>query len=174
MKEVEKMNFVGSFESLRLRLGAKPRSSDDAQLEVSTWLRSDINLISPLADWLMDLIGGCIREKPDSVALALREALNNAVLHGNRADARKLVKVRCCCERGQGISIVVRDQGQGFDPDSIPDPVSVENLYAGHGRGVFLMKSVMDDVSFERQGAEVHMWKRVGAEPVPSLVSAKT
>ena len=92
--------------------------------------------------------------------LALREALNNAVLHGNRLDPGKLVHVYCRCELGKGVSVVVKDQGKGFDPNAIPDPLAAENLRAANGRGILLMKSQMDEVSFEREGTEVHMRKR--------------
>jgi serine/threonine-protein kinase RsbW len=153
------MIWVGSFKSLRAVLGKGDFT--DAPLEMDTWVRSEIRLISPLVDWLMRLIAGsrCVRGKEEFVEVALREALSNAMLHGNRLDARKLVHVRCCCESGKGVSIVVRDQGQGFDPHKVPDPLAVENLDAEHGRGIHLMRLAMDEVSFERRGTEVLMRK---------------
>jgi serine/threonine-protein kinase RsbW len=152
------MIWVGSFKSLRSALH-KPRFG--APLEVHTWLRSDIGLISPFVDWLMSLVArtGCVPGKEEFVELALREAVNNAILHGNRMDPRKLVHVRCCCEGTQGVFIVVRDQGHGFDPSSVPNPLAVENLGAEHGRGIHLMKLAVDEVSFERGGTEVHIRK---------------
>jgi len=109
----------------------------------------------------MRLIEGshCITGEESAVELALREALNNAIIHGNRLDARKLVHVRCRCKVGEGISLVVSDQGQGFDPLTVPDPLAVENLGKDHGRGIYLMRLAMDEVSFEQRGAEVHMFK---------------
>jgi serine/threonine-protein kinase RsbW len=156
------MIWVGSFKSLQSAL-PNPRFTD-APLEVHTWLRSEIGLISPLADWLMSLIAGsrCVRGKEEFVELALREAVSNAMLHGNRMDARKLVHVRCCCEDTKGVFIVVRDQGDGFDPHKVPNPLAVENLGAEHGRGIHLMKLAMDEVSFERGGTEVHIRKESG------------
>jgi serine/threonine-protein kinase RsbW len=156
------MIWVGSFKSLRSAL-CKPRFTEDS-LEVHTWLRSEIALISPFTDWLMNLIAGsrCVRGKEEFVELALREAMNNAMLHGNRMDARKLVHVRCCCQNTKGLFIVVRDQGHGFDPNNIPNPLAVENLLAEHGRGIYLMKWAVDEVSFERGGTEVHIRKEPG------------
>jgi serine/threonine-protein kinase RsbW len=153
------MIWVGGFESLQSAL-RKPRFSD-VPLEVHTWVRSEIGLISPLVDWLVSLIAEsrCVFGEEEFVELALREALSNAMLHGNRLDARKLVHVRCCCECGKGVFIVVRDQGQGFDPSRVPDPLAFENLRAEHGRGIHLMKLAMDEVSFERGGTEVQMRK---------------
>ena len=131
-------------------------------LEIDTWIRSEIAAISPMVERVMLLIEGshCITGQEAGLELALREALNNAVVHGNRLDALKLVHVRCRCALGKGISITVSDQGAGFDFNAVPDPLSIENLVAEHGRGIHLMKLLMDEVSFERRGAEVHMAKR--------------
>jgi len=152
------MIWVGSFKSLR-SAPHKPRFG--APLEVHTWLRSEIDLISPFVDWLISLIArsGCVPGKEEFVELALREAVSNAILHGNRLDARKLVHVRCCCPGAKGVFIVVRDQGHGFDHNNVPSPLAVENLDAEHGRGIHLMKLAMDEVSFERGGTEVHIRK---------------
>ena len=130
-------------------------------LEIDAWIPSEIRAISPLVDRLMRLVEGshCVTGEETAVELALREALSNAVVHGNRLDVRKLVHVRCRCKVAKGISITVSDQGQGFDPGAVPDFLSVDNLEAGHGRGIHLMKLAMDQVSFEQRGAEVHMWK---------------
>jgi serine/threonine-protein kinase RsbW len=130
-------------------------------LEIDAWIPSEIKAISPLLDRLMRLIEGshCVTGEEPAVQLALQEALNNAVVHGNGMDARKLVHVRCRCELGKGVSLVVSDQGQGFDPNEVPDPLIVENLKAEHGRGIYLMKQAMDKVAFERGGTEVHMRK---------------
>jgi serine/threonine-protein kinase RsbW len=130
-------------------------------LEIDAWIQSEIKAISPLVERLMRLIEGshCITGEESAVELALREALNNAVVHGNRLDAHKLVHVRCRCKVGEGISLIVSDQGQGFDPSAVSDPVAVENLEKDNGRGIHLMKLAMDEVSFEQRGAEVHMWK---------------
>src|SRR6266478_2410712 len=128
---------------------AGPRAG--SLLEIDTWIPSEVKAITPLVERLMRFIEGlhCIMGEESAVELALREALNNALVH-----------VRCRCKVGEGISLVVSDQGQGFDASSVPDPVAVENLLAQHGRGIHVMKLAMDEVSFEQRGAEVHMWKR--------------
>jgi serine/threonine-protein kinase RsbW len=153
---------VGSFKSLRSAL--HKRRFLNAPLKVHTWLPSEIGLISPLVDWLTSLIAAsrCVSGTEEFVELALREALSNAMLHGNRLDARKLVHIRCCCESSKGVCIVVRDQGNGFDPNKVPDPLAVENLNSEHGRGIHLMKLAMDEISFVRQGTEVRMRKASG------------
>src|ERR1700720_4725911 len=141
------MIWVGSFKSLQSALD-KPRFA--VPLEVHTWLPSDIGLISPFVDWLTSLIAEsrCVRGKEEFVELALREAVSNAVVH-----------VRCCCEGTRGVFIVVRDQGHGFDPNNVPNPLAIENLDAERGRGIHLMKLAVDEVSFERGGTEVHIRK---------------
>jgi serine/threonine-protein kinase RsbW len=140
---------------------ARP-SGRGSLLEVDAWIPSETKAISPLVERLMRLIEGshCITGDEYEVELALREALSNAVVHGNRLDARKLVHVRCRCKIGNGISLIISDQGQGFDASAIPDAVAVEDLEAEQGRGIHLMKWAMDQVSFEQGGSEVHMCKR--------------
>ena len=136
-------------------------------LEIDAWIPSEMKAVSPLVDRLMRLIEGSryVPGEEPAVELALREALNNAVVHGNRMDAHKLVQVRCRCALGKGVSIIVRDQGQGFDPNAVPDSLAANNLGAEHGRGIHLMKWAMDEVSFERGGAEVHMRKAPTRQP---------
>jgi serine/threonine-protein kinase RsbW len=132
---------------------------------------SEIKAISPFVNRLMRLIEGsrCVEGDESAVELALREALSNAVVHGNAMDAHKFVHVRCQCELGNGVSIIVADQGQGFDPNAVPDPLAVERLEAEHGRGIHLMKVAMDEVRFERGGTEVHMRKGPGRNPRSEL-----
>jgi serine/threonine-protein kinase RsbW len=143
------------------------RRAGSSVLEIDSWIPSEIKAISPLVDRLMRLIEGthCVAGEEPAVQLALREALNNAVVHGNGMDARKLAHVRCRCELGKGVSLIVSDQGKGFDPDAVPNPLSVENLEAEHGRGIHFIKSVMDEVSFARGGTEVRMQKRLTRSP---------
>jgi serine/threonine-protein kinase RsbW len=136
--------------------------TSESLLEIDAWIPSEMKAISPLVDRLMRLIEGsrCVSGTEHHVQLALQEAVTNAVVHGNRLDAHKLVQVRCRCELGKGVLIIVRDQGQGFEPNAVPDPLAVENLEAEHGRGIHLMKLAMDEVSFQSGGTEVRMQKR--------------
>ena len=130
-------------------------------LELEAWMPSETGAISPTVEQLMRLIEPwrCIVGDESTVELALREALNNAVIHGNGMDPKKLVEIRCRCERGKGVWLIVRDQGRGFDPSTVPNPLTPQGLVAEHGRGIYLIKLLMDEVSFKRGGREVHMWK---------------
>ena len=107
---------------------------------------------------------GCAAEGESDVEIALREALANAIIHGNHEDRRKHVHVTCRCEPEE-ISIVVKDEGKGFDPDTLPDPTAPENIGSIHGRGIHVMKALMDEVRFEEGGVVVHMRKSVGEAP---------
>jgi serine/threonine-protein kinase RsbW len=101
------------------------------------------------------------------VSVAVRESVVNAIKHGNCNDVRKRVHVEFTSLQdsgGPGIAILVRDEGCGFDPSTIPDPLVQENLLKTHGRGIFLMRSFMDEMSFERAeqgGMQVRMVKRI-------------
>ena len=130
-------------------------------LELEAWMPSETGAISPTVEQLMRLIEPwrCIVGDESTVELALREALNNAVIHGNGMDPKKLVEIRCRCEQGKGVWLIVRDQGRGFDPSTVPNPLTPQRLLAEHGRGIHLIKLLMDEVSFKRGGSEVHMWK---------------
>src|SRR6266481_1265843 len=109
---------------------------------------------------LMRLIRKC-RWGPGNekdIEIALREALTNAVIHGNHEDPEKQVYVGC---RGgtDEVSIVIRDEGQGFDSGDVLDPTTPENIRSSHPRGIHLMKILMDEVRFERGGTVVYMRK---------------
>ena len=144
-----------------MRIESVQTRESDSYLEIEALMPSDVKAISPLLERVIRLIekSHCVAGEELAVELALREALNNAVVHGNRLDPGKLVQVYCRCELGKELSLVVRDQGIRFDPNGISDPLALENLEAEHGRGILLMRSQMDEVSFERGGTEVHMHK---------------
>lgn len=98
-------------------------------------------------------------EKLGDVALAFQEALANAVVHGCKKDPGKNVECWVACDREQGVLLVVRDPGPGFDLSTLPDPKSPRHLKKEHGRGIYLICELMDEVHFQRDGAEIHMRK---------------
>ena len=130
-------------------------------LQVDELVPSNIDAVSRMVDRLMNLLKAkcCRPEQEYAVDTALREALANAVIHGNRQDPSKTVQVCCACQEGGGILIIVKDEGEGFDPASIPSPLVGENIYSEHGRGIYLINLLMDEVRFERGGTEIHMRK---------------
>lgn len=102
----------------------------------------------------------CAGGKEQEIELALSEALANAVVHGAKSDPSKVVECDVACDQNRSLLIVVRDPGDGFDPTAIPSPIVGENIYNGHGRGVYLMTQLMDEVKFLKNGTEIHMIKR--------------
>ena len=96
------------------------------------------------------------------VDMAVREAVTNAVLHGNRRDESKAVEVSFKNLPG-GIEITVRDQGLGFDPETVPDPTDPQNLLKTSGRGLLFMRTFMDELHWSRHpdgGTVVRMTKK--------------
>lgn len=91
-----------------------------------------------------------------NILIALTEAVNNAIQHGNRNDKDKMVRLTCKPGNAE-LSFVVEDQGPGFDYTELPDPTSEENLLKPDGRGVFLMKQLSDVLRFEENGRRVEM-----------------
>ena len=120
------------------------RAVDDVVREITAVLKR--------LDWCDDI---------DLVVLAIREALNNALVHGNCCDAAKTIAI-CVALKEDGVLFVsVKDSGSGFAPDALPNPLAVENLLSNHGRGIFLMRQFMDDVEFKfDHGTEVRMRRR--------------
>jgi len=101
------------------------------------------------------------------VGVAIRESVINAIKHGNRHDESKTVNVEFSLAPSSApteLIVLVRDQGAGFDPSSLADPLAPENLLKANGRGIFFMRSFMDDVDLIRipeGGMEVRMVKRL-------------
>ena len=111
------------------------------------------------------------------VSVAIRESVINAIKHGNRNDENKHVFVEFEAATGASgeLTIRVRDQGEGFDPQEVADPLAPENLLKSSGRGIFLIRNFMDDVKLQRApegGMEIRMVKRVQASadgPTPAV-----
>ena len=147
-------------ERLRMTIA---HTQDGPCIELERTLPSEVAAISPFVDKLMRLIRkcGCAAEGENDVEIALREALANAIIHGNHENPGKHVHVRCRCELSE-ITIAVKDEGRGFDLNKIADPTASENNGSLHGRGIYLMKALMDEVRFEDGGVAVHMRKSTG------------
>jgi anti-sigma regulatory factor (Ser/Thr protein kinase) len=103
-----------------------------------------------------------INGREGAFLIAMREALVNAVTHGNRYDPSRTVYVQYVCEPDNSVSIVIRDEGDGFDPRSVPIP---KDLGEDRRRGIHLMTSCMDEVQFRKNGTEVYM--RIAAHQDP-------
>jgi serine/threonine-protein kinase RsbW len=143
------------------RTQPEPDQEDEpARLRVQVPARLDA--ISPAVERVMAAVGAmdCARGKEFAIETALREALSNAIRHGCASDASKRVEIVVGCDEAGEVVIVVRDPGPGFDPSLVPSPTVGPNVYRHHGRGIYLINQLMDEVSFRRNGSEIRMRKR--------------
>jgi serine/threonine-protein kinase RsbW len=128
-------------------------------LDVS--MRADAEGIAEVVDTLSETLTRLHipEQKRMEVQLAVQEALANAVVHGCENDPSK--RVRCQMKSGPmgRIVIAVTDPGPGFSPDLVSDPKRHGTLYSDHGRGVYLIRQLMDEVHFTDRGNEIRMWK---------------
>jgi serine/threonine-protein kinase RsbW len=131
-------------------------------LRVRVTLAADRKAVDPVVEQVMEAVREmkCANGKEEAIELALHEALANAVVHGAKEDPSKTVECIVACDEQRGILIIVRDPGEGFDPKTIPSCTVGENLYSNHGRGIFLINQLMDEVQFRKNGTEIHMVKR--------------
>lgn len=105
---------------------------------------------------------GLDEDQRSHIAMAVREAAINAVLHGNEYDPARPIDV-VFENTGKDLVFTIADQGRGFDPDALPDPLAPENLLRGAGRGIFLIRSLMDEVHFRQlqPGTELTLIKHL-------------
>jgi serine/threonine-protein kinase RsbW len=125
-----------------------------------------VNKIEQLAEQVAER-AGFDEDSVPHVAMAVREAAVNAVLHGNAYDMNKHV-LASFETTADDLIIKISDQGPGLDPDTIPDPLAPENILRGSGRGIFLIKAFMDEVHFRQlhPGTELTLIKhRTPAKP---------
>jgi len=130
-------------------------------LRLTMAIAADLEGLESVIEKVMSLVGemGCAQGKEFEIETALREALVNAIVHGAGRDPAKKVEFCVACDPARGMLIIVRDPGEGFDPRSIPSPIIGQNIFSSHGRGIFLITQLMDEVRFERGGTEIHMRK---------------
>ena|SRR5271157_1360690 len=131
-------------------------------LKLSVTLAADRKAVDPVVQSVMKVVREmkCADGREDEIELALSEALANAVVHGASADPAKIVECDVACDQEHGMLIVVRDPGPGFDPSRLANPCVGENIYSSHGRGIYLINQLMDEVQFHKNGTEIRMIKR--------------
>lgn len=135
----------------------------DTQLQESITLPSTIDSVDVVEEKVEEFAtrAGFDQDTVEQIGMISREAAANAVLHGNRSDANKQIIARFELT-DEALSIQVTDEGGGFDPEKVPDPLSPEGLMRTSGRGIFLMRAIMDDVHFRQlsPGTEITLVKR--------------
>ncbi|MFZ6050682.1 ATP-binding protein [Halocola ammonii] len=137
---------------------------DNLKQELMTETEKEVSFASKteniaIAEQLVDEI--CERYKISeehygNILISLTEAVNNAIVHGNKLDPEKSVKVRFT-STNKTLNFEIEDEGPGFDYDNLPDPTAPENIEKPNGRGVFLMRNLADGCSFEEDGRIVKL-----------------
>lgn len=121
-------------------------------------IESKTNNIAMIEPYLKEIIekNHICSERYADILISLTEAVNNAIIHGNDQDESKYVKIHMT-EGDHGVIFSVTDEGQGFDPENIPDPTTEQFIECCGGRGVFIIKSLADSVDYQDNGCTVQM-----------------
>ncbi|MCP9496353.1 MAG: ATP-binding protein [Pyrinomonadaceae bacterium MAG19_C2-C3] len=135
-------------------------------------LPSDISLMNGILHYLMERVVklGLINPQRSNLFIALDEAFVNAVKHGNKFDHNKLVRITAELSTREA-RFIVEDEGEGFNPADVPDPLDPMNLFKTSGRGVLLIHNIMDEVAYSERGNCVTMIKRAEASLDSELIA---
>lgn len=136
------------------------------ETELVLELPNDLRQIEHAVDYVMSRCTACRahgRKLRLNLRVSLTEALSNAMLYGNGKDPDKRVRVEVMVGEG-AITARVTDEGTGFDPGDVPDPTAPDNLEKAGGRGLFLMRELMDEVHFNERGNQVTLVLRLDPE----------
>lgn len=121
---------------------------------------SDPNLLPELDEFLIDIArnAGMNEDKFNNLSLSFSEALSNCIVHGNKKDINKKVKITIKVD-DEKMTVLLKDEGRGFNIDSVPDPTKPENILKDSGRGIHIMKSFLDNLSynFDSEGTETKL-----------------
>ncbi len=153
-------------------MGYSPRPQIQVEIE------SRIELLDTVQETLLDAVGqlGFDEDARHYISVAVRESVINAIKHGHQMDPSKPVAVTFVIH-SDGLEVLVHDCGAGFDLEAVPDPRADENLLKGGGRGIFFMRSFMDEVSYSfpaRGGTIVRMFKRLAQAPTATAIAARS
>ena len=116
---------------------------------------NNIRLVEKLVDEVCAEIG-VNEEKYGNILIALIEAVNNAIHHGNLLNPKKLTTVQCK-QINEKLTFLIKDEGVGFDYENLPDPTDPKNVEKPDGRGIYLMKHLSDEISFENNGSSIEL-----------------
>ncbi len=162
-------------------LGYKLRFVEDLKVlpyvreHIEFELPSDISLMNGVLHYLIERVAalGVIKPDASNLFIALDEAFVNAVKHGNKQDATKLVRITADLSAKEA-RFTIEDEGEGFDVTAIPDPRDPENLFKTSGRGVLLIYNIMDQVEYNERGNRLTMVKRPDSSLAHELIDALT
>jgi serine/threonine-protein kinase RsbW len=124
----------------------------------------ELNRVESLVQKIAKMV--CLpQDRHDNLAIAITEAVGNAIIHGNHRDPDKKVRIQFQID-GPFLKVSVMDEGRGFDPNALSDPLLPENLMKESGRGIFILKNLMDEVhfSFSEKGTIVQMALKIRSD----------
>lgn len=163
--EEELKDIVATVLDYKIRFVDKAEVVQELHEHITFELPSGMSLMHIVLDYLtkrVEKLGVCKPEQ-SNLFVALDEAFVNAVKHGNKFDAAKLVRITAEVSKAEA-KFTVEDEGDGFDVNSIPDPLDPENLFKTSGRGVLFIYNIMDEVAYNERGNRLTMVKKAPAD----------
>jgi serine/threonine-protein kinase RsbW len=159
--EDELKNFVETILNYKSQFVDKIEVVQNLREKIEFELPSAIGTMHSVLDYLMKRVEkiGVIDVEKSNLFIALDEAFVNAVKHGNKFNAQKLVKITAEVSAKEA-RFTIEDEGEGFKVDEIPDPTNPENLFKTSGRGVMFIYNIMDEVKYNERGNRLEMIKR--------------
>lgn len=159
--EDELKSLVATILDHKIRFVDRPDAVQQLHENIEFELPSAISLMSIVLDYLMKRVEklGVIKPEESNLFVALDEAFVNAVKHGNKFDAKKLVRIAAEVSKNEA-RFTIEDEGEGFDVNNIPDPLDPQNLFKASGRGVLFIYNIMDEVAYNDRGNRLTMVKK--------------
>ncbi|MGQ0543472.1 MAG: ATP-binding protein [Blastocatellia bacterium] len=159
--EEELKNLIATILDFKIRFVDKKSLVQDLHESIAFELPSALSLMHIVLEYLMKRVEklGVIKPEQSNLFVALDEAFVNAVKHGNKYDAQKLVRISAEVSK-QEARFTIEDEGEGFDVSNIPDPLDPDNLFKTSGRGVLFIYNIMDEVKYNDRGNRLTMVKR--------------
>jgi len=159
--EEELKNLLATVLDYKIRYVDHEQVVKDLHENIEFELPSAISLMYVVLEYLMKRVEklGVIKAEQSNLFVALDEAFVNAVKHGNKFDARKLIRITAEVSK-QEAKFTIEDEGEGFDVKNIPDPLDPANLFKTSGRGVLFIYNIMDEVKYNDRGNRLTMVKR--------------
>ena len=163
--EAELKDIVATVLDYKIRHVDKRASVQDLREHIEFEVPSALSLMHIVLEYLMKRVEklGVVKSEQSNLFVALDEAFVNAVKHGNKFDATKLVRIIAEVSRAEA-RFTIEDEGEGFDVNTIPDPLDPSNLFKTSGRGVLFIYNIMDEVQYNERGNRLTMIKRSDSE----------
>jgi serine/threonine-protein kinase RsbW len=159
--ESELKTLVETVLNYKIRFVDRTETVQNLHENIEFELPSSMAVMHSILDYLMKRVEklGVVKAEQSNLFVALDEAFVNAVKHGNKFDVAKLVRITADVSRTEA-RFTIEDEGQGFDVNSIPDPLDPQNLFKSSGRGVLFIYNIMDEVKYNERGNRLTMVKR--------------